>query len=154
MRAAPNAEIVLFSLLGAALCVGGDFAVNGPQAGVMKGAALLASAGATPLAAFVISSAGLLGAGAASGQLFRPLTRRGAATLAAGLVAIIALVLPPASGCAVGADLEERVAIDDEDASATEPDRAFILDGLEMGVHLLARCAEPRGEIGLRDRNP
>lgn len=138
MRAAPVTEIHLFSLAGALLCVIVDYAVNGPQSGAMKAARLLAALGAGEIDALAFGAAGLVGAGALSGRLFRPLTRRGAFTLATGLAATIALVLPPISECAVAADFAERVEIGDHDAAAREADRAFLLNGLEMGVHFFA----------------
>jgi hypothetical protein len=97
MRISPFAEIFAVAALGAAGALGLDLLINGAGAGAMKAASLLSAAGLARPAALFCGALAVGAPGPLSVFYFRPLTKRGAFTLAFGIVAIMAMLTPALS---------------------------------------------------------
>lgn len=94
MRIPPYSELLLVAALGSAAAAGVDVVINGAAAGIMKAAGALAAGGLAPGAALVLGAGLLAASGPASVFYFRPLTRRGAFSLAICATAVVSMLVP------------------------------------------------------------
>ncbi len=94
MRISPFFELLLVAGLGSLTALAFDFAINGAASGAMKAASLFAVTGFGATAAAAFGALLVAASGPASVFYFRPLTRRGAFTLAVGAAAVVSILTP------------------------------------------------------------